>query len=118
VSIDYNRLAATATRLLTDNGQPMALRRTSGGTFDPVTGTTTGQSTADLATVGVKTKITLEYAARNNVQEGDELMLLDASQEPLPTDKLVIGSEVRGIVRVNPIKPAAIAVAYYVQTRA
>jgi hypothetical protein len=117
MSIDYNRMAATATRLLTDNGQPMALRRTSGGTFDPVTGTTTGQSTADLATVGVMLDIDTSYALANEVQDGDLLAMVDASQTPLLTDKLVVGAEVYGIVKIMPLNPAGTPVAYKLQVR-
>ena len=38
----YTRSAATATKLLAQYGMPVQIKRTSAGTFDPVTGTTTG----------------------------------------------------------------------------
>lgn len=117
MAINYARMAATATRLLTDNGQPMALRRTSGGTFDPVTGTTTGQSTADLATVGIMEAIGTGYALANEVQDGDLLAMIDASQAPLLTDKLVVGTAVYGIVKIIPMNPAGTPVAYKLQVR-
>ena len=82
MSIDYASLAATATRLLTDDGQPMTLRRTVPGTSDPVTGTTTGGSTQDLATTGIFTKIGTGYALTNQVEAGDRMALIDGSQAP------------------------------------
>ena len=80
--INYTSLAATATRLLTDDGQPMTLRRTVPGTYDPVTGTTTGGSTQDLATTGIFTKIGTGYALTNQVEAGDRMALIDGSQAP------------------------------------
>lgn len=117
MSIDYAHMAATATRLLTENGQSMALRRASGGTFDPVTGTTTGASSEDLPTVGILQAITTSYALANEVEDGDRLAMVDASQEPALTDKLVVGANVYGIVKIQPINPAGTPVAYRLQVR-
>jgi len=113
----YERMAATATRLLGNYGQPMALRRVSGATDDPATGETTGGVPTDMPTVGVFTSISADYAAANQVLAGDRLVVLDASQEPLMGDRLVAGGHSLAIVRIEPINPAGTPLAYRLQVR-
>lgn len=60
----------------------MKLRRTTPGTYDPVTGTSTGGSTDDLDTVGVFIKIGTAYALTNQVEGGDRMAIIDASEAP------------------------------------
>lgn len=78
-TFDYTSTAATATRLLTRFGTTLQLRRTIPGTYDPITGTTTGGSTSDLPCIGLLTKIDTAYAMTNEVQGGDRLAILDSS---------------------------------------
>lgn len=66
-SFDYTSMAATATRLLTRFGTTLKLRRTTPGTYDPITDTETGASTADLPCIGLFTRITTDYALTNEV---------------------------------------------------
>lgn len=117
MSIDYASVAATATRLLTDDGQPMTLRRTIPGTYDPVTGTTTGGSTQDLPTTGVFTKISTTYALTNQVESGDRMVLIDGSQKPQMTDKLIVDGDVFTIINPQAVNPAGTAIAYKLQVR-
>lgn len=117
MSINYSSMAATATRLLTDNGQPVALRRTVGATYDPVTGTYSGGSTQDLPMVGAFVHISSQYKLANNVQVGDRMMWVDASQTPTVGDSLVVGTDVYKVISVDASNPAGTPVAYKLQVR-
>lgn len=64
----------------------MQVKRTTAGTYDPITGTTTGATTTYADTTGLFTKITQDYAATNEVQQGDRLLIIDASVAPEMTD--------------------------------
>ncbi|THD06109.1 hypothetical protein [Rhodanobacter lindaniclasticus] len=66
-TFDYTNMAATATRLLTRFGTTLQLRRTTPGTYDPVTGKETGATTANLACIGLFTNISTSYAMANEV---------------------------------------------------
>lgn len=117
MSINYSSMTATATRLLTGNGQPVTLRRTVGATYDPVTGTYSGGSTQDLPMVGAFVQISSQYKLANNVQDGDRLMWVDASQAPMVGDSIVVGADVFKIVSVDAANPAGTPLAYKLQVR-
>jgi hypothetical protein len=87
------------------------------GTYDPITGTTTGGTTTDLPTTGLYTKISADYIATHQVQTGDKLAVIDASQEPQMTDKLIDGANVWQVVDIDAINPAGTAIAYFVRIR-
>lgn len=97
--IDYAALAATATRLLIENGVPMALRRRQPASFDPITGTSTDNPPKDLPTTGVFRRIDLfmQVTGRgvggvprvDNVVSTDRAVTIDGSQIPQIDDLLV-----------------------------
>lgn len=97
--IDYNAMAATATRLLTENGVPMSLRRRQPVSFDAVTGTSTENPPQDLPTRGAFQRISEFYqvTARgvggvmktDDVNSTDRQIVLDRSQLPKIDDLLV-----------------------------
>ena len=66
-TFDYTSTAATTTRLLTRFGTTLKLRRTTPGTYDPITDTETGATTADLPCIGLFTNISTSYAMTNEV---------------------------------------------------
>ncbi len=66
-TFDYTSMAATATRLLARFGTTLKLRRTTPGAYDPITGTETGASTAELPCIGLFTNISTSYAMTNEV---------------------------------------------------
>jgi hypothetical protein len=114
----YERMAATATRLLRERGQNLALRRlTAGGDYDPATGTGAPGVPVDLPTVGLFRDFTEEWAATSQIMDGDRMAVLDASQMPLLTDRLIAGNDVLTIVKIKPINPAGTPVAYRLQVR-
>lgn len=111
----YDDQAATAAALLAKYGKTFQLRRTTVGTYDPITGTTTGASTQDFPTVGIHTKITADYIATHQVEQGDKMILIDASQVPQMTDKLVDGGAVWQVIDIDVISPADTPIAYRVR---
>ena len=113
----YDDMAATVTELLDEFGREMALRRMAESSYDPATGETTGGGQVDLPTVGLFRSMTAEYAATNQVLAGDRLAIIDASQEPRASDRLVAGAEVLTIVRIESINPAGTPLAYRLQVR-
>lgn len=64
----YDDQAATAATLLAKYGKTFQLRRTTSGSYDPITGTTAPGTTQDLPTVGIHTKITADYIATHQVE--------------------------------------------------
>lgn len=116
-AFDYSGLAATATRLLNRFGRPMQIKRTTPGTYDPVTGNETGATTALLATVGAFMQITAAYADTHEVQTGDRLLMVDASVAPTLTDKIEMDAAELAIVNIDEINPAGTPLAYSLQVR-
>lgn len=113
----YDEMAATVTELLDEFGREMALRRSAESSYDPATGETTGGGEVDLPTIGLFRSMTAEYAATNQVLAGDRLAIIDASQEPSASDRLVAGADALTIVRIEAINPAGTPLAYRLQVR-
>ena len=116
-TFDYSGLAATATRMLSRFGRAMQVKRTLPGAYDPVTGKETGCDTLYANTVGAFMKITADYTATHEVQQGDRLAMIDATVEPALTDKLVVGADELAIVAIDAINPAGTSLAYRLQVR-
>lgn len=120
-TFDYAALATRAGTLLARFGQTLALRRLSGGTYDPVTGATSGTvTTTDTSVSAVKVDIDARYRAEvgnDNVRDDDALYLLANTLAPELSDSLVIATAPWSIVRIKEIAPGATGVVYFVQVR-
>ena len=93
----YDRTAATAARLLASYGQPVSITRTSGGTYDPLTGETTGQTTTTYT---------------------DKKLLCAAFEvDPVVTDTVTVGGLDWTVMRVKTLSPAGAAVLHELQVR-
>jgi hypothetical protein len=117
MSFNYNSMASVVTDQLAQFGMAMSLRRSTAGAYDPVTGTSLGGFTTDLPCTGLTTKITSEYAKAFAVEANDRMAILDGSVAPLLTDLLVIASVPWQIVRIDPVQPTTIPLAYKCQIR-
>ena len=113
----YSEMAAVANDLLAEFGAPVILQRTSGGTFDPVAGSTTGASTSEIAAMGIQKHYKTSLVDGKRIKHGDKLFVLDDSQAPVISDKLKVGSEYWSIVGLNTVEPAGEAIVYFVQVR-
>ena len=117
MSFNYASMAATATRLLTNFGQAMAIRRVTGAAYNAVTGAVTGGTSADTACVGLFVGINASFAANFDIVAGDQIAIVDASIAPVLSDRLVVSGVVYSIVSVQTIGPAGVMVAYKLQVR-
>lgn len=115
----YDDMAATALSLLAEFGTPIVLQRDSGETFDPVTDVVTPGSTANLTVSGVFSKTTqsVKDSFGGNVQSGDRVLIIDATQTPQTSDRVVVGGYPWKIVEIQPVSPAGIALIYRVLVR-
>lgn len=122
MSFNYAEMAATATELINEFGMVMLVRRVAGAApiYDPIEGTYPPTTSGDVSVYGVQLQITTEYAdsvGAQNIQSGDQMVILSPGYKPLSTDKLVIGADVWNIVNVSPVSPAGIDLLYEVQVR-
>lgn len=132
MAIDYNRMAAIATKLLSPpplgSGMPIALRRTTPGTFDPESGQNIGDSTTDLPTIGLWQSRSADYqitgrgvggvARVSNIESQDRQMIIDGSVAPLLTDKVIVDGETWQILsQPKIIKPTTVPIAYILAMR-
>lgn len=119
----YSDMATAATRLVTQFGKSMLLRRTVGATINPVTGTRSGGTVTNLAVTGLFTKLTTKDIQRvasigGSAQTVDRLngsevvIKLTAAVEPLRSDRVVDGADMYEIVDVDEANPAGTVIGY------
>lgn len=102
----YGRLAATATRMIRDYGQPWTITRT------------TGPGQSDERTVqGVEVGAVRHLLADSGVDIGDTELLLEASANPSKAERIATGVDSLVIMHVERIKPAAVVLAWRVWGR-
>jgi len=114
----YGDMAATALSLLATYGAPVTLNRSSGGQIHPVTGDVIPATVAALATTGIIKPYPDEVIDGVRVLASDRELVLSNQQQPLPSDKPVIGGEQWSIVGIKTIKPDGVTpVVYFAQVR-
>lgn len=106
MSYDYDRLASTADRLLAKFGRDVTVSTTA------ASGVTT--RTAKAVTIGV----VKHDLGDSGVSIGDHRLLIEASANPLPGDRITDAQGTRIVVDpVNPIRPAETTIAHECYTR-
>lgn len=115
----YDGMAATAQKLLTQFGQPVALRRYTGGVLDPITDTVSGATQVDEQTTGIISAIDKrrDEVLGASAMAGDMLFTLTAEVEPLQDHLIVADGQEWSIVRIIPVAPAGIPLIYKIQVR-
>jgi len=117
-SFNYAAKATLALRLLTKFGTSITLARTSGTTFDPITGATVAGSDASVVTTGMVKKYPERMIDGTRIQSGDRQLILSNEQTPTATDKPVIDGESWSIVSLDKLSPDNTTdVIYYAQVR-
>jgi hypothetical protein len=103
-------LSATATALMKSLGDEtyVTITRKSGGTFDPVEGTTTGAVTNILPAVGVVVKLDSRLVDGTRIKATDKMILLDKEVTPLYTDLITFGGIDHTVVDIGEINHAGI----------
>lgn len=125
MSAFYDRLAATALRLITQYGQTGVLKEVTPGEYDPVTGQ--GSEPSEITQVGQL--ILLEYTSNEAgvinstgslVQEGDKKILVAAKGlewKPTITTTLDVDGRTWTIVNVKETNPAGTPLVYELHGR-
>ncbi|MDY0972571.1 hypothetical protein [Siccibacter turicensis] len=114
--IDYRRMRATATRLLTENGKTYPLTR--GGT---TTRDQFGKEVITPAVTGTVTGVITEYSSReidgSLIATGDKKLAATYETEVRIGDHIEIDGKKWRVVQPNPIKPADVLISYNIQLR-
>lgn len=128
MAFDYARSRATAARLIARFGQAGSIRRTivaGGNPADPSSGS---ETVTEAACTLVVTDYSLRERESTLIGASDKRVLVavpvvlpaypddNASEDrPTPRDRIVIGSAVHEIVRVDPLSPAGLVVLWECQ---
>jgi hypothetical protein len=113
----YNSMAATASKLITKFGAVGEIKRTTGGSIDPVTGTVTAGTTVIYTPNTIVQKYADELVDGTRILSSDRMIILDNTIEPVSTDTITIGGENWSIVSIRESNPAGIPLVYFVQAR-
>ncbi|WP_368893572.1 hypothetical protein [Kluyvera ascorbata] len=117
MAINYLRMRATATKLLTENGKMYLLTR-GGGTIRDLFGK---EVTTPFVTASVTGVIT-EYSSReidgSLIATGDKKLAATAETEVRIDDRIEIDGKKWRVVQPNPVKPAGVLISYNIQLRA
>lgn len=120
----YNKMAATAQRLLREKGQAMTLTRRTPGAYNPATSAATPGATT-IAVVGVlmslrqQDRVTLRTDDPESLLRGDRKAIISAQgvSEVAPGDTLTIGNELWSVVNADKLNPAGVTIIYTLQVR-
>lgn len=116
MAINYLRMRATATRLLTENGKAYQLTR-GGGTIRDQLGKEVSTPTVNGTVTGVIT----EYSAReidgSLIATGDKKLAATFETEVRIDDRIEIDGKKWRVVQPNPVKPADVLISYNIQLR-
>lgn len=112
-------LSLTATDIMKSLGDEtyITIIRKSGGTFDPVAGTTTGEIGATLSAIGVVTKVDGRLVDGTRIKATDKMILLDNGVTPLYTDLMQFNGVSNTVVQINGVNHAGVTQMWKVVTR-
>lgn len=113
----YERMAATASRLLTKFGGTVTLSRITGESVDPITGVVTPGTDNSQTTIGILQKFPDNLVDGTRIKKGDRTLILDSSVEPLMTDTPEIGGDNWSVMSIETVKPASLPLVYFVHCR-
>jgi hypothetical protein len=113
----YVGLAATASRLLQDKGQQITVTRSTGGTFDPVTGSASGESVTQFTAYGAVFDYTVNQRADSSIQAGDKRVLMESGNAPKISDTITTADGDSTCIDFKVLAPAGEVVLYELQVR-
>ena len=122
----YNRLAATAKKLLKGKGQSLTLTKITAGTYNPATGGFTGAGTSTQTAYGAIFDYGTKQIDGTLIKAGDKQLLLSAFKTdgaaltaPVLGDTVSIGGVVYTLVEpLKEVNPAGTVVMYECNLRA
>ncbi|WP_085708279.1 MULTISPECIES: hypothetical protein [unclassified Pseudomonas] len=118
----YDRTAATALRLITQFGQPVIIRATTVGEYDPETGSAPPDSTKEQTAQGILLDFTgQEFQNNSLIKQGDKKLKIAAQGlEWVPDllNKVIIQGRTWSIVPpLKEVNPAGTPILYELQVR-
>jgi len=124
MSAFYDKMGATALRLISRFGQEITLRDTVPGEYDPVTGGSTPDVEVDQPAQAILQDYALQqagmsYAEDTVIRQGDKKILVAAQglTPPTLTTTVLAGGATWTIVNVKEINPAGTPLVYELQGR-
>lgn len=124
MSAFYDRMAATALRLIARFGQPVTLRDTVPGEFDPITGSTTpGTVTEQTGSCILQDYSSQESGAANmagsDIRQNDKKIMIAAKGLTPPTlsTQIIADGHTWTAVNIKEINPAGTPLVYEIQGR-
>ena len=117
MAINYLRMRATATRLLTENGKAYQLTRGGSTIRDQ-----SGKEVTTPVTIATVTGLITEYSSReidgSLIATGDKKLAATFETEVRIDDRIEIDGKKWRVVQPNPVKPADVLISYNIQQRA
>lgn len=117
----YDSMKNIAGSLLTQFGQSIVLRRTSEGTFDPISGENIGSIVTNYTCQAVVSPYKARRVDGTIIKVGDvEVTISGSSLSVVPsqsTDDLIFGGETYKIVNFEKVSPAGTDILYIAQAR-
>lgn len=103
-------LSATATSLINSLGDKtyVTITRKTGGMFDPVAGTITGEITTQLTASGVVTKLDNRLIDGSRIEATDKMIILDNGITPLMTDLITFGGVNHTVIEIEEVNHGGI----------
>lgn len=122
MSAFYDRTAATALRLITQFGQPVTIRATTVGDYDPESGSAPPDSTKEQTAQGILLDFTgQEFQNNSLIKQGDKKLKIAAQGlEWVPDllNKVIIHGRTWSIVPpLKEVNPAGTPILYELQVR-
>lgn len=116
MAIDYRRMRATATRLLTANGAEHPFTR--GGTVSREAGKEVRHPAQNGIVIGVITEYKPSEIDGSLIQGGDVLLVATYETEIRIDDRIEVDGKKYRVVHPHPVKPGSILIGYRAQLRA
>jgi hypothetical protein len=113
----YVGLAKVAKDLLTKRGQTITISRTSGSTYDPVTGVTSAGTVTNYLPKGILKQYKSHLIDGTRILATDRELVIDDTVEPLMTDTITIAGESWTPIMLGETNPAGTPLVYKVQVR-
>lgn len=111
-------MAATATALLTEFGASITLTRSSGDTYNPLTGEAVAGPDTSVVTTGILRPYEDKVIDGTRILSGDRELILSSGQKPLKDDRPVIDGVEWHMVNIKTVKPDdSTALVYFCQVR-
>lgn len=125
MSAFYDRMAATALRLISRFGSEQTLRDITPGSYDPVSGETTGDTPISQPAQLLLLDYTLQesgqqYAEGSEIRQGDKKIIIAAkglAWPPALTTRIDVDGVLWQVVNVKEANPAGTPLVYFCQGR-